>query len=278
MITNKDIATLLEKFMAGNTTIEEEDRLAQFFRGNDVPEEWADYKKMFAYFDAGMPERSEERRVKNEESKGSEERRVKNEELKVNEERRTKNEERVEKNSSLFTLHSSLPVLHSSFFIKRILPITSIAAAAALFFILTTKKGSDTLQPQIPQTTEVRQMATITDTTHNVEMDTAKVIVTPHKKTKHRITHRQYRMEIPRPLMAETAVTDSVTFLEQELLRCENEKAKADEELQRCLEQYSDERIEINGMAFFLDNQDENAYEEDENEGEETNKSNVVVY
>ena len=265
MITNKDIATLLEKFMAGNTTIEEEDRLAQFFRGNDVPEEWADYKKMFAYFDAGMPERSEERRVKNEESKG-------------NEEQITKNEERVEKNSLLFTLHSSLPVLHSSFFIKRILPITSIAAAAALFFILTTKKGSDTLQPQTPQTTEVRQMATITDTTHNVEMDTAKVIVTPQKKTKRRITHRQYRMEIPRPLMAETAVTDSVTFLEQELLRCENEKAKADEELQRCLEQYSDERIEINGMAFFLDNQDENAYEEDENEGEETNKSNVVVY
>lgn len=51
-----DIKKLTQRFMDGLTTIEEEDRLAAYYRTHDVPEEWREYKEMFAYFDAGMPQ------------------------------------------------------------------------------------------------------------------------------------------------------------------------------------------------------------------------------
>lgn len=50
------IAELLEKFMNGESSLEEEKTLGEYFRGcADVPSEWRDYKSMFEYFDAGMP-------------------------------------------------------------------------------------------------------------------------------------------------------------------------------------------------------------------------------
>ena len=49
----QEIAQLIEKFMAGTTSIAEEDVLAQYFRTHEVNEEWAVYKEMFALFDAG---------------------------------------------------------------------------------------------------------------------------------------------------------------------------------------------------------------------------------
>ena len=49
----KEIAQLIDKFMAGETSIAEEDVLAQYFRTHEVSEEWAVYKEMFALFDAG---------------------------------------------------------------------------------------------------------------------------------------------------------------------------------------------------------------------------------
>lgn len=49
----QEIAQLIEKFMAGITSIAEEDVLAQYFRTHEVSEEWAVYKEMFALFDAG---------------------------------------------------------------------------------------------------------------------------------------------------------------------------------------------------------------------------------
>lgn len=51
----KEIASLLQKFMAGVSSIDEEKRLAVYFRSADVPADWMAYKMMFAYFDAGMP-------------------------------------------------------------------------------------------------------------------------------------------------------------------------------------------------------------------------------
>ena len=62
LYNKKDIATLLDKFMAGTTTIEEEQILADYFRSQQcVPAEWEDYKDMFAYFDNGMVEVSEQK-------------------------------------------------------------------------------------------------------------------------------------------------------------------------------------------------------------------------
>ena len=48
------IKTLLDKFMDGQTTVEEEALLAEYFRSSDVPAEWEDYRLMFDYFDRGM--------------------------------------------------------------------------------------------------------------------------------------------------------------------------------------------------------------------------------
>ena len=49
------IKALLDKFMDGQTTVEEETLLADYFSSNaDVPAQWEDYRDMFDYFDRGM--------------------------------------------------------------------------------------------------------------------------------------------------------------------------------------------------------------------------------
>lgn len=52
---DKDIKKLAEHFMAGQTSVEEEKTLAEYFRSHDVSDEWRAYKEMFAWFDEGMP-------------------------------------------------------------------------------------------------------------------------------------------------------------------------------------------------------------------------------
>ena len=52
--SQQQIKALLDKFMDGQTTVEEEAMLAEFFRSDDVPAEWEDYRLMFDYFDRGM--------------------------------------------------------------------------------------------------------------------------------------------------------------------------------------------------------------------------------
>ncbi len=49
------VARLVERFMAGETSREEESLLADYFRSHNVGAEWLPYKEMFDYFDAGMP-------------------------------------------------------------------------------------------------------------------------------------------------------------------------------------------------------------------------------
>lgn len=44
------IAALLEKYWQAETTVEEERELAAFFRGDNIPAEWADYRQVFAFF------------------------------------------------------------------------------------------------------------------------------------------------------------------------------------------------------------------------------------
>ena len=52
--SQQQIQDLLDKFMNGLTTLEEEKALANYFRTHDVPAEWEDYRLMFDYFDHGM--------------------------------------------------------------------------------------------------------------------------------------------------------------------------------------------------------------------------------
>ena len=52
----KHIESLLDLFMQGETTLEQERELRQFFASShSVPKEWEPYKEMMAYFDEEMP-------------------------------------------------------------------------------------------------------------------------------------------------------------------------------------------------------------------------------
>ena len=61
--TQEEVGQLLEKFMAGTTTLEEEAQLADFFRTHEVAGEWSTYKEMFALFDEGKVEVEEKKRT-----------------------------------------------------------------------------------------------------------------------------------------------------------------------------------------------------------------------
>lgn len=57
MYNEKQIRQLLTRFMEGQTTVEEEQEIARWFAArSEVAPDLEDYRQMFAYFDAGMPE------------------------------------------------------------------------------------------------------------------------------------------------------------------------------------------------------------------------------
>ena len=53
--TKAFIQSLLDKYMEGTTTLEEEDILRQYFTRGDVPAEWEDYRMLFAEIDSMRP-------------------------------------------------------------------------------------------------------------------------------------------------------------------------------------------------------------------------------
>lgn len=53
--THAHISQLIERFMEGQSTLAEEQELAQYFATHEVSDEWKPLQDMFAYFDAGMP-------------------------------------------------------------------------------------------------------------------------------------------------------------------------------------------------------------------------------
>ena len=63
----KDIRLLLDRFMAGETSLEEEALLGEWFRQHpDVSDDLKEYQLMFGYFDEGMPlDHEAEERVEN---------------------------------------------------------------------------------------------------------------------------------------------------------------------------------------------------------------------
>ena len=54
--TKEYIAKLLDKFMDGTSTLDEETILSQYFRGKNIPEEWLCYKQMFEEIEAMEPQ------------------------------------------------------------------------------------------------------------------------------------------------------------------------------------------------------------------------------
>jgi len=59
----QEIACMLDKFMAGETSLNEEQTLAEYFRTNEVDDEWMEYKEMFALFDSGKVDIEPEKEV-----------------------------------------------------------------------------------------------------------------------------------------------------------------------------------------------------------------------
>ena len=53
--TKAFIQSLLDKYMEGTTTLEEEDILHQYFTRSDVPAEWENYRMLFAEIDSMRP-------------------------------------------------------------------------------------------------------------------------------------------------------------------------------------------------------------------------------
>lgn len=52
-----EIQQLLDEFLDGMTTVEQEQRLAEYFRSaTDIPSEWEPFRRMFGWFDNGMQE------------------------------------------------------------------------------------------------------------------------------------------------------------------------------------------------------------------------------
>lgn len=62
-ITNKNIEEYIHRFMEGETTNVEEQAIYRFFRTGNVPEHLKPYSDMFAWYEEGMPEETEERPV-----------------------------------------------------------------------------------------------------------------------------------------------------------------------------------------------------------------------
>lgn len=51
-----EIKQLIDRYMNGQTTVDEEQILARYFRSaTDLPDDLQPYRDMFAYFDEGMP-------------------------------------------------------------------------------------------------------------------------------------------------------------------------------------------------------------------------------
>ena len=59
--TKDYIAKLLDKYMDGSSTLEEEDILADYFLRGNVPEEWEDYRQLFSEIKAMKPKRLKRR-------------------------------------------------------------------------------------------------------------------------------------------------------------------------------------------------------------------------
>ena len=57
--TKEYIEKLLAKYMDGTTTLDEEDTLAQYFRHQEVPREWEEYRLLFQEIDAMKPVQAE---------------------------------------------------------------------------------------------------------------------------------------------------------------------------------------------------------------------------
>ena len=54
--TKEYIGKLLDKYMDGTSTLDEEAILCEYFRGKDIPQEWEDYRQLFQEIEEMRPQ------------------------------------------------------------------------------------------------------------------------------------------------------------------------------------------------------------------------------
>ena len=54
--TKEYIGNLLDKYMDGTSTLDEEAILNEYFRGKDIPQEWEDYRQLFQEIEEMRPQ------------------------------------------------------------------------------------------------------------------------------------------------------------------------------------------------------------------------------
>ena len=112
--SKEEITHILDRFMAGETSLAEEQLLADYFRTHEVGDEWREYKEMFALFDSG----------------------------KVDIEQATSADKA---DSSFINHHPSVIIRHSSF------AVIGIAAAVILAFLLWPESQESAISQPEPQ-------------------------------------------------------------------------------------------------------------------------------
>lgn len=171
-----DIRTLIDRYMAGQTSLEEESRLADYLRTHDVGEDLLPYKQMFAWFDEGMP--LESRQVNKQTSR----------------------------QAALQPSQSSQSTLFSR---KALCLIVTAAAAVALLLLVAWPKAEP---QQMAENTAMRPIqesnkpATTPDT---LTADTATTVVPMKKARRRKPRIDRYKPLPPKVYVAETQ-TDSV--------------------------------------------------------------------
>ena len=169
----KDIRTLIDRYMAGQTSLEEESRLADYLRTHDVGEDLQPYKQMFAWFDEGMPLES----------------------IQVN-----------KQTSRQATLQSSRSSQSSQFSRKTVCLIAAAAASIALLLLVAWPKAEPQQMAEntaMPHIQESNEPATTPDT---LTADTATTVV-PMKKAR----RRKPRIDRYKPLPPKTYIAETQT-------------------------------------------------------------------
>ncbi|MCR5779233.1 MAG: hypothetical protein K6G70_01615 [Bacteroidaceae bacterium] len=169
--SKEEITHILDRFMAGETSLAEEQLLADYFRTHEVNDEWREYKEMFALFDSG----------------------------KVDIELTT-SADRAD--SSFINHHPSVIIRHSSF------AVIGIAAAIILAFLLWPESHKETTtQTEVkPVVAEANPQPVPLPVVEEKTEETVMAVVqpTPQPVKKHRKAGKKQSAPIEEPVLAQT--------------------------------------------------------------------------
>ena len=183
-MTAMQIQQLIDKYMNGQTTVDEEQLIARYFRNaTDVPDSLKPYRDMFAYFDDGMPLGA---LPEFDGSAGQADTRVAHDSSKV-----------------------VAPRRHSLRMAAWWSGAAAVAAAAALLLI--THRPSAPAQP-IPSAVVVSDTcstSTGVEAEQNVVTDSVKLKPQPQRRRPS--VRRRYYLAPPKTYLAHAAATDSIT-------------------------------------------------------------------